>query len=116
VYLPINISVGKRKKAVLGPRSGSYLCPREGRLGDESLAGLETATREAMQKLMSNPHVQKVGETIRVGALKVSVFLLSFFLIYLFFLFFSLRDAIVPFMRSLLFDSFSIVHTHSPSP
>lgn len=40
-------------------------------LGDGSLAGLELATREAIQRVMSNPDVQNVGESIRTGALKV---------------------------------------------
>lgn len=42
-----------------------------GLLGDGSLAGLELATRDAIQRVMSNPDVQNVGESIRTGALKV---------------------------------------------
>ena len=42
-------------------------------LGDGSLAGLELATREAIQRVMSNPDVQNVGESIRTGALKVCI-------------------------------------------
>lgn len=48
-----------------------------GLLGDGSLAGLETATRDAIQRVMANPDVQNVGESIRNGALKVFYFLLS---------------------------------------
>ena len=41
-------------------------------LGDgSSLAGLETAARDAVAKVLSNPDVQNVGETIRTGALRV---------------------------------------------
>lgn len=47
----------------------------EGMLGDGSLAGLETAARDAMSRLMSNPEVQNVGESIRAGALKLSDYL-----------------------------------------
>jgi ADP-ribosylation factor GTPase-activating protein 2/3 len=42
-----------------------------GLLGDGSLAGLELATRDAIQRVMANPDVQSVGESIRTGALKV---------------------------------------------
>ena len=41
-------------------------------LGDgSSLAGLESAARDAVARVLSNPDVQNVGETIRSGALKV---------------------------------------------
>ena len=43
----------------------------EGLLGDGSLAGLESAARDAYTKLLSNPDVQSVGDSIRSGALKV---------------------------------------------
>ena len=43
----------------------------EGLLGDGSLAGLENAAREAIQRAMANPDVQNMGESIRSGALKV---------------------------------------------
>ena len=42
-----------------------------GLLGDGSLAGLETAARDALARVMANPDVQNVGENIRQGALKV---------------------------------------------
>lgn len=42
-----------------------------GLLGDGSLAGLENAARDALQRVMSNPDVQNVGESLRAGALKV---------------------------------------------
>ena len=48
-------------------------------LGDGSLAGLETAARDAVARVLSNPDVQNVGETIRSGALKVRSLLLSLF-------------------------------------
>lgn len=41
-------------------------------LGDGSLSGLESATRDAISRVMANPDVQQVGESIRAGALKVS--------------------------------------------
>ena len=41
-------------------------------LGDGSLAGLEIAAKDAIAKVMANPDVQQVGESIRAGALKVS--------------------------------------------
>lgn len=42
-----------------------------GVLGDGSLAGLESAAREAVTRFMANPDVQNVGENLRSGALKV---------------------------------------------
>jgi ADP-ribosylation factor GTPase-activating protein 2/3 len=43
----------------------------EGLLGDGSLSGLEVAARDVVEKVLSNPDVQSVGESIRTGALKV---------------------------------------------
>lgn len=43
-------------------------------LGDGSLAGLEVAARDAFSRVMANPDVQNVGESIRNGALKVRRF------------------------------------------
>ena len=41
-------------------------------LGDgSSLAGLENAARDAVTRVLLNPDVQNVGETIRTGALRV---------------------------------------------
>jgi ADP-ribosylation factor GTPase-activating protein 2/3 len=40
-------------------------------LGDGSLAGLENAARDAVQRFLSNPDVQNMGDNIRSGALKV---------------------------------------------
>jgi len=48
-----------------GPRS------TEGLLGDGSLAGLEFAARDAYARLLANPDVQNMGDSIRSGALKV---------------------------------------------
>ena len=49
----------------LGGHEGSLL-------GDgSSLAGLEHAARDAVTRVLSNPDVQNVGETIRTGALRV---------------------------------------------
>ena len=56
------------EEAIGGGRGG------EGLLGDGSLAGLESAAREAIQRAMANPDVQNVGESIRSGALKVKPF------------------------------------------
>jgi hypothetical protein len=48
-------------------------------LGDgSSLAGLETAARDAVARVLSNPDVQNVGESIRTGALKVCAAFLFF--------------------------------------
>ncbi|KAI0028838.1 hypothetical protein K488DRAFT_57661 [Vararia minispora EC-137] len=44
-------------------------------LGDGSLAGLETAARDAVARVMANPDVQQLGETLRTGALKLSDYL-----------------------------------------
>ncbi|KAJ3773642.1 hypothetical protein FB446DRAFT_731967 [Lentinula raphanica] len=44
-------------------------------LGDGSLAGLELAARDALSRVMANPDVQNVGESIRNGALKLSDYL-----------------------------------------
>ena len=45
--------------------------PDGGVLGDGSLAGLEIAARDAISRVLANPDVQNVGESIRAGALKV---------------------------------------------
>jgi ADP-ribosylation factor GTPase-activating protein 2/3 len=42
-----------------------------GMLGDGSLAGLENAARDAVSRIIANPDVQNLGESIRSGALKV---------------------------------------------
>ena len=42
-----------------------------GLLGDGSLAGLETAARDAVSRIIANQDVQNLGESIRSGALKV---------------------------------------------
>lgn len=48
-------------------------------LGDgSSLAGLETAARDVVTRVLSNPDVQNVGESIRTGALKVCAAFLFF--------------------------------------
>ncbi|KAH9043543.1 hypothetical protein EDB83DRAFT_2639807 [Lactarius deliciosus] len=46
-----------------------------GMLGDGSLAGLETAARDAVTRIMANPDVQNLGENLRTGALKLSDYL-----------------------------------------
>jgi len=43
----------------------------EGLLGDGSLSGLEIAAKDAISRVLANPDVQNVGESIRSGALKV---------------------------------------------
>jgi ADP-ribosylation factor GTPase-activating protein 2/3 len=43
----------------------------EGLLGDGNLAGLEVAARDVMTRVLSNPDVQNVGNSIRAGAMKV---------------------------------------------
>ena len=48
-----------------GPRN------TEGLLGDGSLAGLESAARDVYSRLLANPDVQNMGDSIRTGALKV---------------------------------------------
>jgi ADP-ribosylation factor GTPase-activating protein 2/3 len=47
----------------------------DGVLGDGSLAGVEAAARDALQRVMANPDVQNVGENLRAGALKLSDYL-----------------------------------------
>jgi len=42
-----------------------------GLLGDGSLAGIESAAKDAISKVLANPDVQNIGESIRAGALKV---------------------------------------------
>ncbi|VDB92126.1 unnamed protein product [Peniophora sp. CBMAI 1063] len=44
-------------------------------LGDGSLAGLESAARDAVARVMANPDVQNLGESLRTGALKLSDYL-----------------------------------------
>ncbi|KIY52477.1 ArfGap-domain-containing protein [Fistulina hepatica ATCC 64428] len=46
-----------------------------GLLGDGSLAGLETAAKDAISRVLSNPDVQNMGDSIRAGALKLSDYL-----------------------------------------
>lgn len=43
-----------------------------GMLGDGTLSGLENAAKDAISRVLANPDVQNVGESIRSGALKVS--------------------------------------------
>ncbi|KAF5380737.1 hypothetical protein D9757_007150 [Collybiopsis confluens] len=47
----------------------------ESLLGDGSLANLEFAARDAISRVIANPDVQSVGESIRNGALKLSDYL-----------------------------------------
>ncbi|KAF8423726.1 hypothetical protein L210DRAFT_974046 [Boletus edulis BED1] len=49
--------------------------PEGGLLGDGSLANLEIAAKDAVARLMANPDVQNMGETIRTNALKLSDYL-----------------------------------------
>jgi len=56
----------------MGSGGGNYISN-----GDSSLANLESAARETLQRVLSNPDVQNVGETIRSGALKLSDYLAS---------------------------------------
>jgi len=46
-----------------------------GMLGDGSLAGIENAARDAVSRIIANPDVQNLGESIRSGALKLSDYL-----------------------------------------
>lgn len=46
-----------------------------GMLGDGSLANLELAAKDVISRVMANPDVQNVGESIRTGALKLSDYL-----------------------------------------
>jgi ADP-ribosylation factor GTPase-activating protein 2/3 len=48
-----------------------------GLLGDGSLSNLEVAARDVMARVMANPDVQNVGESIRTGALKVTILYIS---------------------------------------
>ncbi|KAF8333564.1 ArfGap-domain-containing protein [Cantharellus anzutake] len=43
--------------------------------GNESLSALETATRDAISRVLSNPDVQSAADSIRAGALKLSDYL-----------------------------------------
>jgi ADP-ribosylation factor GTPase-activating protein 2/3 len=43
-----------------------------GLLGEGGLAGLEITARETISRVLSNPDVQNMGETVRSGVLKVS--------------------------------------------
>ncbi|KAG9315479.1 hypothetical protein JVU11DRAFT_3092 [Chiua virens] len=46
-----------------------------GLLGDGNLANLEIAARDAIARVMANPDVQNMGDSIRTGALKLSDYL-----------------------------------------
>lgn len=59
---------GRDEDEELGDRGHT----ESGMLGDGSLAGLELAAKDAIAKVLANPDVQNVGESIRSGALKVS--------------------------------------------
>jgi len=48
-----------------------------GLLGDGSLAGLETAAKDAISRVLANPDVQNVGDSIRSSAMKLSDYLAS---------------------------------------
>ncbi|KAK7689970.1 hypothetical protein QCA50_006610 [Cerrena zonata] len=48
---------------------------QEGMLGDGTLAGFEVAAKDAISRVLANPDVQNVGESIRAGALKLSDYL-----------------------------------------
>ncbi|KAJ7448601.1 hypothetical protein B0H11DRAFT_2161978 [Mycena galericulata] len=54
----------------LGPRGGNTMLS-EG----SSLAGLESTARDVIGRVLSNPDVQNVGDSIRTGALKLSDYL-----------------------------------------
>jgi len=43
--------------------------------GNDSLAGIEAAARDALSRVMANPDVQNAAESIRTGALKLSDYL-----------------------------------------
>lgn len=43
----------------------------EGYITDGSLANVEAAARDAISRVLANPDVQNMGESIRAGALKV---------------------------------------------
>ena len=45
-------------------------------LGDGTLSGLEMAAKDAISRVLANPDVQNVGESIRAGALKVRLYLI----------------------------------------
>lgn len=64
---------GREEEEDLGGMGGSD----NGMLGDGSLAGLETAAKDAIQRVLANPDVQNVGESIRAGALKVRALVLA---------------------------------------
>lgn len=49
----------------------------DGAMGDGTLAGVEMAARDAIQRVLANPDVQNAAESIRAGALKVCLILLS---------------------------------------
>ncbi|KAI0691155.1 hypothetical protein C8T65DRAFT_587380 [Cerioporus squamosus] len=48
---------------------------QDGLLGDGTLAGLELAAKDAISRVLANPDVQNVGDSIRQGALKLSDYL-----------------------------------------
>jgi hypothetical protein len=48
-------------------------------LGDGSLAGLESTARDVIGRVLANPDVQNVGDSIRSGALKVCLFFFIYF-------------------------------------
>ncbi|KZT12234.1 ArfGap-domain-containing protein [Laetiporus sulphureus 93-53] len=60
---------GREEEEELGPAADGGL------LGDGTLSGLEVAAKDAIQRVLANPDVQNVGESIRTGALKLSDYL-----------------------------------------
>lgn len=46
--------------------------------GDGTLSNLEMAAKDAISRVLANPDVQNAAESIRAGAMKVSVFIHSY--------------------------------------
>lgn len=65
---------GRSEEEELGGSGSSA----DGMLGDNGLERLEYAAKDAIARVLANPEVQNVGESIRAGALKVSVFFVLF--------------------------------------
>jgi len=62
---------GRDEEEEMEMRGGSGLISEPG----SSLAGVEAAARDLVGKVLANPDVQNVGESIRTGALKLSDYL-----------------------------------------
>jgi ADP-ribosylation factor GTPase-activating protein 2/3 len=62
---------GEDEEATSFASSSAAAGSGSGYLSEEALQNLGTSAREAVQRVLANPDVQSIGESLRTGALKV---------------------------------------------